>query len=135
MLSRTADRPWTSLAKGSNETHAVVPIGIELAELLDIAEAILRADEHAMAIQHVREADSGVFQDRKSHEPGTAGEEMLLSRAAVMEGVVNEREDVGAADVVDRGQRLALEAQRRDREAERLDEALEAVILQDRSDC
>src|SRR5271166_3010871 len=118
--------------EGFERNDAVIAVGIQLAELLDIAQAILRADEHAMAIQHVCKADARVFQPGNVHEPGTVGENLQLSRAAVMEGVMNEREDVRAADVVDRDKRLALEAQRRDREAERLDEALEAVILQDR---
>ena len=104
--------------------HPVVPIGVELTELLDVAEAILRADEHAMTIQHVGEADRGVFQPGDVHEARAAGENLFLARSAVMESVVNEREDVGPADVVDRRERIALEAQRRNGEAERLDETL-----------
>ena len=44
------------------------------------------------------------------------------------------KEDVGTADVVDRRGRFALEAQRRNREPERLDKAFEAVVHQERPD-
>ena len=67
-------------------------------------------------------------------EAGALGEHGLLPRAAMMERVVHQRVDVGAADGVDRRERVALEAQRRHREPERLDEALEAVGLENRPD-
>src|SRR5579871_5787451 len=93
--------------EGLERYDSVVAVRVELTELLDIAEPVLRADEHAMPVQHVGEADSGVLEPGNVHESGSISEELLLSGPAMMEGVVNQRKGVCAAYVVDRGKRLA----------------------------
>src|SRR5579863_510224 len=116
--------------EGFERNDTVVAVRVKLAELLDVPEAILRPDEHAMPIQHVRETYLGVFQPGNVREPRALRENLPLSGAAMMKGVMHEGEDAGAADVVDRGKGLALETQRRDWETERLNESLEPVFLQ-----
>src|SRR5208337_3039003 len=48
--------------EGFERNDAVVAVRVKLAELVDVPEAILRPDEHAMAIQHICETYRGVFQ-------------------------------------------------------------------------
>ena len=77
------------VGEGFERNDAVEAVRIELAELLEVPKAIFWSDEHPMAVQHVRKADCGVFQPGNVHEPGPAGEKLLLSGTTMMEGVVN----------------------------------------------
>ena len=58
-------------------------------------------------------------------------EDFTFPGATMMKRVVHQREHVCAFDVIDRRERFAFEAERRNREAQWLNEALEAELGKD----
>ena len=65
------------------------------------------------------------------HQAGSRRKNLALAGAAMMKCVVNQREDVRAMNIVDRRERVALEAKRRPRKTQRFDETFEAELAKD----
>ena len=86
----------------------VEAVGVELLQLLDIAQAILWPNEHAVLIQHVGEADRRILEPRNVHKTGPRRKDLALPGTTMMKRVVHQREHVGAFDVVDRRERPRL---------------------------
>ena len=89
-------------------------------------------DQHPVRRRACRRRDVRIDDAGDVDDAGPLREELGLAGEVVVEGVVHQPVDVAAAGLVDRGDRLPLGAQRRDREAERLDEADEPALAQDR---
>ena len=136
MLARSAASgsasSCTSRANGSKLYGPSKPRATSCADLRHVLQPVGVVDQDAVRVEHVVDGDVGIDDARDVDDAGPLREELRLAGEVVVEGVVDQPVDVAAARLVDCLHRLPLGAHRRDREAERLDEADEPALAQDR---
>ncbi len=95
-------------------------------ELVDIAQPIRGIHQHAVAVLHLRQRKRRIGHAGDVDDAGARGEQRGLAGQSMMEGDMHQAKDVAAVDGVDCFDRDGLGSERRDLEAERLDQSLQS---------